>query len=417
MIDASEVFGELKPFNTQKILKEYQIPFSLIKDYKDLAHYDLIVIGNNSIDMDEVQSNAPAIRQYVENGGRLLVFDQTFAGRIPFLDELTYSLAGPGQFTEILRFNHPMVKDMAQNDFFCWNQEDWCIYRTYITPVSEAAVTTGGDTTQWGADHFGMVNAHLKLGKGDIMFTQAEVTKAFQNDAAAAKLTRNILTTMLDDKTRENASPFKGHSKANVKAISDSKAVCISLAEAANRGFADNATNGKKGGWTGQGPKNDLASFPVGTQRFAGTMFKIVDPDKNNGNGCVVVSDNKALPFKPQSAPIKVDQKLNRIVFLHIGAWISGKDVGEYIVNFKSGQSATIPISTKVNIADWWNAPTQSLSAADCAWSAFNGSSVVGAIAFEWKNPRADYDAIDTIVVKSNGDAVVGLLGITGEKN
>lgn len=417
LFDSSAAFGSLKPFSTAKLLKHFKVNFESIKDFKQLKNYDLLIIGNNSVDAPEIQAEAELIRNYAEEGGRILVFDQTYTGRIPFLQELAYALAGPGQFTEILRFKHPMMRDMDQKDFFCWNQNDWCIYRTYITPVSEAAITTGGDTTQWGADHFGMINAHLKLGKGDLMFSQAETTQSYKNDAAAAQLARNMIETMLDDRTRANAANYKGHPDSHVKAISDASVFPISIAPAANMAFADPVAGDKQGGWTDQGPKNDLAGFPLGVQRFAGSKFDITDPMKNGGKSCVVVSANKAFAFPQSSPPIPVNKKLKRIIFLHAGAWMSGKNVGEYKITFKSGQTTVIPLINNVNIGDWWNAPTQKLSEADCAWSLSNASGVVGLFAYEWKNPRADFDEVTSISLSASGNAVIGLAGITAEIN
>ena len=414
LYDASAIFGGLKPYNSTKVLKAFGVPFTPVKTFANLEKYDVLIIGNGSMD-GKVNNAADEIRNFVENGGRLLVFDQTVSGRIPFLPELEYSLAGPGQFSEILQFDHPVLKGMTQKEFFCWNQKDWSIYRTYIRPVSEAALTVGGDTTQWGADNFGMVNAHLKLGKGDVFLTQSEVTSTFRKDSAAALLTRRLLASIVNDATRKNASPFRGY-EIKVKGLKDSAAAFISLKDAANMAFADDVAKDGKGGWTDQGPLNDLSPLPVGRQNFGGVPFRIIDPKENGGRSCVVVSGNKSLPFRPQSREIRVGMPVKRLLFLHSGAWMdsgAGK-VGEYEVQYASGKKVMIPIVEGDNITDWWG-PSKKLNHAVCGWTGTNKSGVVGAFLCSWNNPHPG-DPVETIVLKTKGDAVVGLIGLTAEK-
>ena len=61
----------------------------------------------------------------------------------------------------------------------------------------------------------------------------------------------------------------------------------IDLKSAANRGFADEAAGDGKGGWSDQGPANDMSIFNnYGVQKFSGIEFDIIDPDaKDMRNG------------------------------------------------------------------------------------------------------------------------------------
>lgn len=416
LYDASSVFGGLKPYSTVKTLKAFGIPFQPVRSFDSLGKFDLLIIGAESID-GRVQEGAEQIRAFVQNGGRLLVFDQNVIGRIPFLPELEYVLAGPGQFTEIVRFDHPAMRGLGQSDFFCWNQKDWSVYRTFISPASKAALMTGGDTTQWGADHFGMTAAHLKLGKGDVFLCQAEVTKTLKDDSSAARFARQILETVLDDATRSAAQEFTGLPLPKNRPLAKSKAFPVSLREAANMGFTDPVARDGKGGWTDQGPRNDLSPFPTGERFFGGVPFRIIAPESNGGRSCVVQSGNPALKFKQESKPIAVRAKLKRLLFLHSGGWISEKTpnrIGEYRISYESGRQETVPLIAGGNIGDWWNTASPK-SHADCVWSAMNRSGVVGAYLYEWKNPHPD-DTIRDIVLKIDTNAAVGLIGLTGEQ-
>ena len=42
----------------------------------------------------------------------------------------------------------------------------------------------------------------------------------------------------------------------------------VDFSSVANMGFADAAAGDGKGGWTDQGPENDLSMFPTGNQVF-----------------------------------------------------------------------------------------------------------------------------------------------------
>jgi hypothetical protein len=96
--------------------------------------------------------------------------------------------------------------------------------------------------------------------------------------------------------------------------LAEKNALFISLREAANMGFADPVARDGKGGWTDQGPRNDLAPFPVGKRLFGVVPFEILSPASNGGRSCVVQSKNPTLKFKPESRPIAVGAKVKRLL-------------------------------------------------------------------------------------------------------
>ncbi len=415
LYDASAVFAGMKPYSTVKLLKAFGLNFTNLKSFDHLELFDVLVIGCDSMNK-KVAAGGGKIRAFAEKGGRILVFEQNHAGRIPFLPELEYTLSGAGEFSEILQFRHPILSGMDQRDFNCWNQKDMGIYHTFIAPVSRAAVTHGGDCTQWGADNFGMTNAHLKLGKGDVLMTQAEVTKLASSDSSAAQLARNLLETILDDRTQRFASEFTGFPVVGGEKADPADLFSIPLKNAANMGFSDKTARDGKGGWSDQGPANDLHAFPVGRQEFGGILFRIQNPAENGGKSCVIVSKNPSLPFRGESGKIAVDASAKRLFFLHSGAWIGGKDpVGEYVVSYRDGVRRTIPLIPGDNIDDWWGAPSKRLKNAASVWNTSNGGNMVGVYLYTWKNPRPG-TPVESILVKSYGNAMIGLLGLTGEK-
>ncbi len=408
------VFTGMGRPSTTRLVQAYGLRTIRINDFNQLEDCDLLIIGADSLD-NRVNPAGRKIRAFVEAGGRLLVFEQQFQGRMPFLRELEYVKAGAGQFAETVQQYHPVLRGMRQKEFLCWNRPDRAIYHTHIRPLSEAAVLVGGDTTTWGSDNFGMVVAHAKLGRGTVIFCQAEVTGIFQIDAGAGMLAGNLLRAALNDRAASQAGVIRGR-PVILRELTRERACFISLAKAANMGFADKVPHDGKGGWTDQGPKNDLAALIPGLRIFAGIPFNIQDPAANKGRSCIVVSANPKLAFKPVSAAVSIGRRLKRLVFLHASAWTPKKGVaGKYTVTFASGKIIEIPLVVGRNMADWWNAPGKNLTRGECVWSTTNGSSVVGVFAYSWKNPRPD-DPVASLQVQSLGNAVIGLFALTGEK-
>ena len=419
LFDHSSAFGALKPVGTMHLMKDFAIPFTEIRDFRNLAGYDLLVIGSGSVPAPAVQEGAEAIRAFVERGGRLLVFEQESSGRLPFLNELEYVFAGPGQFAEILKSGHPLFRGMDQKDFSLWNTPDHCFYRVYVRPLSRAALLGGGNATFWGANQFGMAAVHLKLGKGDVILCQCEVTSAYRSDSAAAQFARNLWMVALEDSTRALAADFDRLPLPNLPRISLDRSFSISLQGVVNRGLSDPVAGDRIGGWTDQGPEKDLRALTPGRKRFGGVPFEILDETKNGGKAVLAVSRNPALSFLPGTGgPIAVNRNPARLFFLHVGAWIpEGKQrAGSYRIRYRSGAEEVIPIVGGENLADWWNASSRKVTSADCVWSVQQGGHSVGIFAFCWENPRKEKDSVEWIQLTAEGNAVIGLLAIVGEE-
>ncbi|MBN1673654.1 MAG: hypothetical protein JXR37_21585 [Kiritimatiellae bacterium] len=408
---APRVFRGQKMPSSRPLLDAFKLPYKPV-DSLDRLDCDLLIVGANGLDA-RLRDAADTIRAFVEQGGRVLILEQTlYQEHVPFLPGLVYQKAGVGHFAEIVQASHPTVNGMRQTEFNFWHQNDWGMYHAFIRPLSEAAVLVGGDDSG-SACAFGMVVAHVKLGKGAILFCQADVSTTFNSDSAAGLLAARLIQTALSE---------VGVSRARTPRLRDLKvaplsrqlALYVPLAAAANMGFADETAGDGKGGWTDQGPENDLHAIPLGERELGGVPFRILDPSRNGGKSCVVVSAHPKLSFRPESAPIPVGAKLRRLVFLHTSAWTQEGVVGRYRVRYASGRTAEIPIETGTHIADWWGAPSKRVSQAQCVWSESNGSTTVGAFAFSWQNPQPD-DPIQSVRLKSEGKTVIGLLALTGE--
>lgn len=417
LFDEAEKFGKLKQYSTTRLLKRFGVNAQPVGERDDWQSCDLLIIGADSIAGNAVRKQAKKIRSYLENGGRLLVFEQNFSGRIPFLEELEYRLAGPVLFCETLQRRHPLMKDLPQERMFLWNQKDGSVYHNFLLPVSRCAIGTGGNTGGWGTDTFGMVQAHLKVGKGDILFVQAEVTKLAQQDSSAAILARNALTVMLTESTRSLARPYAGMDKCKTRSIPPECLFPLSLKSAANASFADRVAGDRQGAWNDQGPENDLRNFPTGVCEFGGTRYSILEPQKNGGMSCVAVSALPDTHLPKESKPIPVNAKLSRIQFLHTSAWTPrrGTAIGRYLVRYSDGGEREIPLVVGENIGDWWGAPGQALKNAECLWSSAGAQSIVGVFGFDWNNPEPER-SIASIRLRVEHPSIVALCGMVGNK-
>jgi len=192
-------------------------------------------------------------------------------------------------------------------------------------------------------------------------------------------------------------------------------AVPVDLRPHCTMGFADEKAGDGKGGWSDQGPTNDLSGLPLGRQTFAGIPFDLIDPATNGGLSCVVLGSSQRLREKPREVTnIELGgEKLEALCFLHTTAWARSGQIGEYRVHYAKATELveTVPIVGGRNIGDWWNAADT--AEAVVAWSGHNRATRVGAYLFIWKNPRPDIP-VEAVDVISHGDGpVLGLLALT----
>ena len=92
---------------------------------------------------------------------------------------------------------------------------------------------------------------------------------------------------------RFGAEPGSGKIKESKLALSfriiPVKLQPVNLKKTANMDFADEAPGDGKGGWTDQGPENDLRKLKPGTVRTGALSFEVLDPAKNGGRAALVL--------------------------------------------------------------------------------------------------------------------------------
>ena len=153
----------------------------------------------------------------------------------------------------------------------------------------------------------------------------------------------------------------------------DGRFVPVDISGHCNMGFEDEKPFDKTGGWTDQGPRNDMRGFPVGRRVFGGIPFEIVDPRRNNGRSCIVLFGG-ARPYFPKAVTgIKVGLKVRRLHFLVDAAWTfnkKGLEIAKFVVHYEGGAKAEILLLECVNVDNWWETILREYPEAKVVWRA-----------------------------------------------
>ena len=165
---------------------------------------------------------------------------------------------------------------------------------------------------------------------------------------------------------------------------------------------------------------NDLATLPEGFQQLDGIAFDI--------RGLIQLGGiHPALrPGYPRDVSgIKTGVHAQALHFLHAYGWTveDGERVGEYVIHYHNGETATVPLVSAENIRQWWRRPQDSAAFKEgttVAWRGANSWSRregydVAVYDFRWPNPHPELE-ITTIDLKSAMTvAAPFLIAITAE--
>ena len=162
----------------------------------------------------------------------------------------------------------------------------------------------------------------------------------------------------------------------------------VSLKKAANMNLADEIAGDGKGGWTDQGPENDLRKLKPGTVRTGALSFEVLDPAKNGGRAALVLA-GKQRGFAAPVATLELpENRAGAVNLLHASAWTpaNGKMLGTLVAQYADGSSVRIPVVAGRDCGNWWN-PFRGKNAA-IVWSAENPEALVGLYASSFALPK-----------------------------
>jgi hypothetical protein len=185
-------------------------------------------------------------------------------------------------------------------------------------------------------------------------------------------------------------------------------------------GLMDEKGSDGVGGWTDEGPFNDMRDLTPGRHKWLGVPFEIVNPSANSGKAVVVLKGN-TLPNGPESSePIAVDRKVRGLFFLHSAnyAQVKGATAGAYVIRYTDGKELSVPITIATNIYDWWFDWQEGEDSRTVVVKAKEGLGGENQPRFlrmwYWENPRQDI-AVQSIrmTTEKGSPAALVLLGIT----
>ncbi len=137
-----------------------------------------------------------------------------------------------------------------------------------------------------------------------------------------------------------------------------SRSFQVDLRGVANMGFRDERADDGKGGWTDQGPANDLGMLKPGELYAESVVFDVIDGAKNNGKSCLVLSkEQQKFPAKTELAVGPVDHEPKYLFLLHASAWTpdAKTPVGTLTIEYADGKKQEISVLAGRDVGNWWN--------------------------------------------------------------
>ena len=130
------------------------------------------------------------------------------------------------------------------------------------------------------------------------------------------------------------------------------KYIPLDLKEYLDRTLADDVQNDGKGGWTDQGPDQDLREFKLfGLQTLGNITFRIEQP-----KACLLLK-SRYCKAGYDTVTIPVNAKFQVLAWLHAHAWTSRQHHYSVFVHYADGSSYEIKMIGNRNLCDWASKP------------------------------------------------------------
>ncbi len=424
LYESAAVNGRQASATTSDLLARFGVSFTALRDFSQLVGIDVLVIARNSMD-GNLARNARKIRDWIEQGGRVLVFEQEQPVKVPFAPALWYSRCGKTPYCDLIRGSHPVFADMGPRYFEAWGADN-TTHDVHILPLGKNVLLTAPERAfRWRFEvrhsfnftTFGMGAVEFRIGKGACLLSQLQVTTKHATDSAAALYAHNLLAYTLAGSWAVDGIPLLAGDTGKVETgtiLNPGDVIRVDISAIANRSLHDNNRNH---GWFQAGSGADLRKIPRGRCVFlAGVPFRIL----NRRNAAMVIGHSPArktpdLPKAIRGVPINA--RCRAICFLHTAGWVSkcrekGHVVFEYLIRYEDGSSAVFPVRNRIEIADWYM--PVNLERATVGWRTSN-SRAYGVYVTRWENPHPEKKIASLDIIGKN-KALVGVIAITAVK-
>ena len=160
-------------------------------------------------------------------------------------------------------------------------------------------------------------------------------------------------------------------------AFEPDRGVQLDLRKAMNVGFRDESAGDGKGGWSDQGPDNDLRTMPLGERMCDNIVFDVVDPAKNGGRSCIGLRGAHASAYpRRREVAFKEPVQGRFLNVLHAIAFPAGRRTGRIVATFADGYRQEIDVVDNVHVGNFWH-PSPARDTA-IGWNGRNSSTEVG---------------------------------------
>lgn len=205
----------------------------------------------------------------------------------------------------------------------------------------------------------------------------------------------------------------------------------VSLEPVANRGFRDDVAGDGRGGWTDQGPDNDLATFRPGRLTVSNVTFDILDPTKHGGRAALVLGqasqqvahdageaarpvgdDTTRVSGSRTSATLSLTGHTHRNLYLlHAAANppASSAPIGVLIARYADGSETRHEVRHRRDIGNWRDpAPAEN---AELAWESENPTATIGLFLSGF---RLEEKPLASLTFELAGNAAWMIVGLAG---
>lgn len=336
---------------TKSMLENFGIKTTALENFNGLSPYDVIIIGKNSCNQTVFES-ARKIRNYLKDGGRLIVFSQKTANPVPWAPSLKFQPSGPSPFADPIDMASPILKGLTPEDFICWGQNQ-IVHKNLIAPITDNVIVAGAATgcSLQMMPQFGMLLTQYRIGKGACMMSQLELIDNYKEDSMAKLAAWNMLHYALAtpwEASEAKPLPNDKDEVFEVKLPTGKKICYIMMNKNSNR----NSLNAPAGSWYCKNSEFD--ELPAGVRLYKNMLFRIF----RWGHSLILgTSPNKPDNRFPPSKEIKGhSMRYKDIYLLHSAAWVKAKEgdeIGRIEFIYTDGTSHFEALKNGVDIADW----------------------------------------------------------------
>lgn len=233
--------------------------------------------------------------------------------------------------------NHPFTEGLTNHDLFRLKaplNENLNLYfndsGNILAPLGKQEIISGAQPL--------LYPAFLAV-RGNVLFSFLELA---EDHPDVQRTTDRVISTILTNLGVKIIPELRKRIPENLSCTP------LDMRSVLNRNFADEKAGDGIGGWTDQGPQNDLREFrEQGEITVKGIPFRIEQP-----RGCLVLS-SRYMKGGADSAVLPVNSAIDALFWLHTCAYTNKKQHYSVLIHYENGAQYEIKMSGAVNLRDW----------------------------------------------------------------